>query len=272
LLQDTADYAATNGTSVVLTTGALVGDSLTIISFATFDVANTYTQAQADALFIADTIVDAKGDIIAATAADTVSRLAVGANDTVLTADSSTATGLKWATPGAAATSYALINTGGTALTGASTITVSGLSGYNKLMVLITDASSASGDSDFSWRINADTGATAYQYATGPSLTFNSTYASGNFGAGFSQGDQIYFAKMSGSTSSTVSGGLLIDGSNSSGIKILQSLASGSAAGNNGHQAQIISGVYTGTSVVSSVSVLSTAGNFDNGTLFIYGA
>jgi hypothetical protein len=46
------------------------------------------------------TIVDAKGDIIAATAADTVARLAVGANDTVLTADSSTATGLKWATPG----------------------------------------------------------------------------------------------------------------------------------------------------------------------------
>jgi hypothetical protein len=46
---------------------------------------------------IQPTIVDAKGDIIAATAADTVSRLAVGANDTVLTADSSTATGLKWA-------------------------------------------------------------------------------------------------------------------------------------------------------------------------------
>lgn len=45
------------------------------------------------------TIVDAKGDIIAATAADTVSRLAVGANNTVLTADSATATGLKWATP-----------------------------------------------------------------------------------------------------------------------------------------------------------------------------
>ena len=48
-------------------------------------------------------IVDAKGDIIAATAADTVARLAVGANDTVLTADSSTATGLKWATPAAGA-------------------------------------------------------------------------------------------------------------------------------------------------------------------------
>jgi hypothetical protein len=52
---------------------------------------------------IAKTIVDAKGDIIAATAADTVSRLAVGANNTVLTADSSTATGLKW---GAAAAGF----------------------------------------------------------------------------------------------------------------------------------------------------------------------
>jgi hypothetical protein len=48
---------------------------------------------------IQPTIVDAKGDIIAATAADTPARLAVGANDTVLTADSSTSTGLKWAAP-----------------------------------------------------------------------------------------------------------------------------------------------------------------------------
>ena len=48
---------------------------------------------------IQPTIVDAKGDLIAATAADTPARLAVGANDTILTADSSEATGLKWATP-----------------------------------------------------------------------------------------------------------------------------------------------------------------------------
>jgi hypothetical protein len=52
-----------------------------------------------DATGIPATIFDAKGDIIAATAADTASRLAVGTNNQVLTADSSTATGLKWATP-----------------------------------------------------------------------------------------------------------------------------------------------------------------------------
>lgn len=55
----------------------------------------------ADASGIPATIFDAKGDIIAATAADTADRLPVGANNTVLTADSSTATGLKWATPSA---------------------------------------------------------------------------------------------------------------------------------------------------------------------------
>ena len=48
---------------------------------------------------IATTIVDAKGDLIAATGADAVSRLAVGANTYILTADSSEATGLKWAAP-----------------------------------------------------------------------------------------------------------------------------------------------------------------------------
>jgi hypothetical protein len=46
---------------------------------------------------IAKSIVDAKGDLIAATAADTVSRLAVGTNGQVLTADSAEATGMKWA-------------------------------------------------------------------------------------------------------------------------------------------------------------------------------
>jgi hypothetical protein len=53
--------------------------------------------AQDDSNAIQNAIVDAKGDLIAATAADTPARLAIGANGTILTADSSEATGMKWA-------------------------------------------------------------------------------------------------------------------------------------------------------------------------------
>jgi len=55
--------------------------------------------AQDDSNAIQNAIVDAKGDLIGATAADTPARLAVGTNGQVLTADSTAATGLKWAAP-----------------------------------------------------------------------------------------------------------------------------------------------------------------------------
>jgi hypothetical protein len=84
------------------------------------------------------TAIDAKGDLVAGTGADTFSRIAVGANDTVLTADSSTATGLKWAS--AAAGGMTLIST--TALTGASTITISSIptTGYKDLRLVLVNA------------------------------------------------------------------------------------------------------------------------------------
>lgn len=47
---------------------------------------------------IAKTLVDAKGDLIVASAADAVARLAVGADGTVLVADSSATNGIKWGT------------------------------------------------------------------------------------------------------------------------------------------------------------------------------
>jgi len=52
-----ADFTATNGTSIVLASGANAGDTVDVIAYGTVSVANTYTQAQADALF-----VDVAGD------------------------------------------------------------------------------------------------------------------------------------------------------------------------------------------------------------------
>jgi hypothetical protein len=47
--------------------------------------------------FVSKTIVDAKGDLIVATADNTVARVAVGTDTYVLTADSAEASGVKWA-------------------------------------------------------------------------------------------------------------------------------------------------------------------------------
>ena len=52
-----------------------------------------------DALAIPKSLVDAKGDLLAATADNVPARLAVGTNGKVLTADSGSAAGVKWETP-----------------------------------------------------------------------------------------------------------------------------------------------------------------------------
>ena len=59
LLEDTTDYTATNGTSIVLTTGAAVGDVLQAFGFGTFDLADHYTKTQVDANKYDKTEVDA---------------------------------------------------------------------------------------------------------------------------------------------------------------------------------------------------------------------
>jgi len=61
-----------------------------------------------DANAIQNAIVDAKGDLIAASAADTPARLAVGNNGETLVADSSTSTGLRYNPTQAAGKNYAI--------------------------------------------------------------------------------------------------------------------------------------------------------------------
>ena len=87
LLARTSDYTASNGTSITSLAALATSDIVEIITFTAFDVATT----------ISNTLFDAKGDILVATAADTPGKLTLGTNGFVLTADSSTATGLVWA-------------------------------------------------------------------------------------------------------------------------------------------------------------------------------
>lgn len=96
-------------------------------------------------------ILDAKGDLISATAADTPARLAVGANDQVLTADSTTATGLKWAAvPSGGMTLLASGTLSGTG------VTLSSISqSYKNLIIYMRNVYNSGGTNDVLFQLNS---------------------------------------------------------------------------------------------------------------------
>ena len=96
-----------DGAAAIRTLGSAIDTSLVdlkggttgqVLSKATNTDMDFTWVAQDDSNAIQNAIIDAKGDLIVGTAADTPARLAVGTNGQVLKANSATASGLEWAT------------------------------------------------------------------------------------------------------------------------------------------------------------------------------
>jgi hypothetical protein len=214
-------------------------------------------------------VLTTAGDSLYASSANTMARLGIGTAGQVLTVNSG-ATAPEWKTLSAGA-NWSLLNSGGTALTGATSITVSGISGADKIAVRIKSASSANASSFISLRFNSDTGAN-YTY-NGADWNVGSTYSvniAGNTAWDYDGSDQIYVGLMSSSAASKVNGFLTLTGGNTTALKIFNYVGQGHADGGNSHATYVAGGIYSGSSTISSVTVISSTGNFDNGSIFVY--
>ena len=107
------------------------------------------------------TAIDAKGDLVVGTGADTFSRLAVGGTDGhTLQVDSSTATGLKWAAPAAGGGMTLISETVASAL---SSLSFSSLGSYKQLVLMYSGIRHSDATSSFVVRLNNNSGNNYYK-------------------------------------------------------------------------------------------------------------
>lgn len=212
---------------------------------------------------IQEGLIDAKGDIISATAADSPARLAVGSNDQVLTADSSTSTGLKWA----AASSGGMTLLSTTTLSGATT-TISSISGsYTNLYAVISGVNNATANGDFRCAPNGTTNIADTAY-------FSNTTTLANAGSGYillfagdasgtrldnTQVVNAFTFEISGYASTSIYKPFFVYGG---GITVSQYP---SGRGNIG------AGVIRTSSAITSLVFSNSGGNLSNGTVLLYG-
>ena len=217
--------------------------------------------AQDDSNAIQNAIVDAKGDLISATAADTPARLAVGTNGQVLTADSTQSTGLAWTTISSGG--MTLLST--TSLSGATT-TISGISGsYTDLQLYIYGVTNATADGLFRIAPNGDTGITSnfcnnsgtWNSDTARYLQLSSNAASQN---------PLYTSSVNAWSISIFNYAGTADNKH---FRVTAGYETGTKSPNA--QGFMNSGLIVSTSAITSLVFSNAGGNLSTGTVLLYG-
>jgi hypothetical protein len=208
------------------------------------------------------------GDTIYSSSGSTPARLGIGTTGQVLTVSG----GLPaWGTPAVATESWSLLNAGGTNLTAAATITVSGISGKSRILVIVSEASSVNVSSQIQLILNGDS--SALYNTWGAVFDKPATYsASSIYGSPVPNNPNFILGVMPSSTADgKLTSSILLSNCNSTSYKIAQIVGGAHETGTGG-DLEISQGFYSGTSAITSVSVISSSGNFDGGKVFIYAA
>jgi hypothetical protein len=207
---------------------------------------------------IQNAIVDAKGDLIGATAADTPARLAVGTNGQVLTADSTAATGLAWAT--AASGGMTLLST--TALSGSST-SISSISGsYKELVIWIKDPY-ASSASNIGLSANSGTAMASFLDLGGRAGTYEQIK--------WNDDNLLLWIAMQSNTDNNNFIEIRIP--NYANTNTMKMVLANSIYYNTDPYRSMSTGIgmFSGTSAISEIALATTAGTWSGGSVEVYG-
>lgn len=213
------------------------------------------------------TILDAKGDLISATGPDAPARLAVGTNGQTLLADSTTATGLRW---GSVSVNPRFDAIGSASMSGSGTATVSfGSRRANTIFVVIRGASPVTAATTISLRVNG-LSTNVYSYFSNQ-LAMPTTYATTQLtSTNVLNTSSILVGKWSSNAASLLDSGILLQGCNANSINQLTGHSASTAAGGNSGELHNFSG-YIEAGIITSISVICSSGNFDAGTLEVWG-
>jgi len=204
------------------------------------------------------TAIDAKGDLVAGTGADAFSRLGVGANNTVLTADSAEATGLKWATP-ASGGGITLLST--TSLTSTST-TISSISGSYRNLYVIVEGVYTSGTL-LQMYLNTDS---LSNYNTFGLIDTTDDNRSGQAAGAMRV---AYPGKNASGGANTLSAAITIYNYATSDIKSFNVFSSGKN-GSDQRTGTVVTGSYSGAAI-TSIKFDLDGSSFGGGTAKVYG-